>query len=67
MSISEKGSPAGNPSTTTPTALPWDSPHVVIRNICPKTFPAMNINWLFCYLILEVIVRKDQYAQLIQK
>ena len=35
-SAAEEGSPAGSPSTTTPTALPWDSPQVVIRNICPK-------------------------------
>lgn len=28
--------PAGHPSTTTPSAGPWDSPHVVIVNKVPK-------------------------------
>ena len=28
--------PEGNPSTTTPTALQWDSPKVVIRNNVPN-------------------------------
>ena len=34
---------AGQPSTMTPTAGPWDSPQVVIRKSCPKLLPAMSI------------------------
>ena len=30
------GSPAGTPSTTQPSAAPWDSPNVVTRNRVPK-------------------------------
>src|SRR5262249_19394245 len=42
MSASESVSRGGQPSTTTPTAPPCDSPQVVIRNRCPKVFP---IRW----------------------
>ncbi len=35
MSASERGSPGGQPSITTPTAAPWLSPHVEIV----KSFP----------------------------
>lgn len=41
MSDSSKARPAGQPSTTTPTAAPWDSPQVVIRKIVPYDEPAM--------------------------
>src|SRR5262245_24413571 len=42
MSASESASRGGQPSTTTPTAPPCDSPQVVIRNRCPKVLP---IGW----------------------
>src|SRR5712691_1160905 len=42
MSASESVSRGGQPSTTTPTAPPCDSPQVVIRNRCPKVLP---IRW----------------------
>src|SRR5699024_2329281 len=42
ISFSVSGSPAGQPSITTPTAAPWDSPHVVIRNILPNDEPLMS-------------------------
>src|SRR5699024_4255255 len=35
------GSPAGQPSTTTPTPFPCVSPHVVTRNNVPNVEPAM--------------------------
>src|SRR5436190_13801654 len=38
MSASESSMRGGQPSTTTPTPPPWDSPQVVIRNRCPKVF-----------------------------
>ena len=41
ISSSERGRPEGHPSTTTPTALPWDSPHVVILNRLPMLDPNM--------------------------
>src|ERR1035441_4246973 len=34
----------GQPSTTTPTPPPWDSPQVVMRKRCPKVF-AMGLQW----------------------
>ena len=42
ISSSQRLSPAGQPSTTTPMPLPWDSPHVVIRNKLPNDEPAIN-------------------------
>src|SRR5215470_690332 len=39
MSASDSGSRDGQPSTTAPTAPPWDSPHVVTRNRCPHVLP----------------------------
>src|SRR5713101_9328048 len=42
MSASESVSRGGQPSTTTPTAPPCDSPQVVMRNRCPKVLP---IRW----------------------
>src|SRR3989344_4522265 len=44
--------PGGQPSTTTPTAPPWDSPKVVILNNCPKLFPA-----IFEYYTLGAFLR----------
>src|ERR1041385_3668399 len=44
MSASVSLSRGGQPSTTTPTPPPWDSPHVVMRNNCPKLF-AMRGVW----------------------
>src|ERR1700722_17403830 len=38
MSASVSGRSGGQPSTTTPTPPPWDSPHVVIRKRWPKVF-----------------------------
>jgi hypothetical protein len=32
----------GTPTITTPTALPWLSPNVVILKIFPNEFPAIN-------------------------
>src|SRR5690554_2578171 len=46
MSAGESSSPAGQPSTTTPTAAPCDSPQVVIRNSCPKEFPGINEDYI---------------------
>ena len=42
ISSSQRLSPAGQPSTTTPMPLPWDSPHVVIRNKLPNDEPDIN-------------------------
>ena len=42
ISASEIGIPAGQPSITTPIPGPWDSPHVVIRNIEPKDEPLID-------------------------
>ena len=42
MSSSEIGMPAGQPSITTPIPGPWDSPHVVMRNIEPKDEPLID-------------------------
>src|SRR5437867_1558128 len=39
MSSTESGIPAGQPSIMTPSAGPWDSPHVVSLNIRPKLLP----------------------------
>jgi hypothetical protein len=36
MSASRKASPAGRLSSTAPTALPWDSPKVVVLSKVPK-------------------------------
>ena len=44
MSASASFSRGGQPSTTTPTPPPWDSPQVVTRNRCPKVF-AMGRVW----------------------
>src|SRR5215831_10772274 len=41
MSGSASGRRGGTPSTTTPIAGPWLSPHVVKRNSVPKELPAM--------------------------
>src|ERR1700722_18400416 len=38
MSASVNLSRGGQPSTTTPTPPPWDSPQVVMRNNCPNEF-----------------------------
>jgi hypothetical protein len=38
---SSRGILGGQPSITTPTPLPWDSPHVVILNNVPKVLPGM--------------------------
>src|SRR5271169_221903 len=38
MSASVSGMRGGQPSTTTPTPPPWDSPQVVIRKRWPKVF-----------------------------
>src|SRR5437867_9608484 len=38
MSASESSRRGGQPSTTTPTPPPCDSPHVVMRNKCPNEF-----------------------------
>ena len=43
ISSSERDSPAGQPSTTTPNAFPWDSPHVVILKMFPNVEPAMIV------------------------
>ena len=40
---SSRGSPAGQPSTTTPIPFPWDSPQVVTLNLFP------NDDWLICF------------------
>src|SRR5215467_13808373 len=42
ISASVSASRGGQPSTTTPTAPPCDSPQVVMRNRCPKVLP---IRW----------------------
>ena len=41
MSASHNERPAGQPSTTTPSPLPWDSPQVVILKIFPNVDPDM--------------------------
>src|SRR5215472_14696269 len=41
MSGSASGRRGGTPSTTTPIAGPWLSPHVVKRNSVPKELPAI--------------------------
>ncbi len=41
MSSSDKGSPAGQPSMTAPSAGPWDSPQVVTVKCLPNVEPAM--------------------------
>src|SRR5215472_1604277 len=41
MSGSVSGRRGGTPSTTTPIAGPWLSPHVVKRNSVPKELPAI--------------------------
>ncbi|MFM1941772.1 MAG: hypothetical protein RI897_754 [Verrucomicrobiota bacterium] len=38
-SVSERARPGGQPSMTTPTPPPWDSPQVVIRKSSPKVLP----------------------------
>src|SRR5262245_1200229 len=40
-SASESDSPAGTPSTTTPSAAPCDSPNVAMRRISPKLLLAI--------------------------
>ncbi len=42
ISATASGIRGGQPSTTTPTAGPWDSPKVVMRNSVPKVFPGIN-------------------------
>jgi hypothetical protein len=37
--------PEGKPSSTPPTAGPWDSPNDVRQSRCPKVFPAMKLNY----------------------
>src|ERR1035438_2938506 len=39
MSFSVKHRRGGQPSITTPTPPPWDSPQVVMRKSCPNEFP----------------------------
>ena len=46
MSSAEIASPAGQPSTITPNARPWDSPQVVILKNLPKLFPATLLSFL---------------------
>jgi len=48
ISDSESSSPAGQPSTTTPRALPCDSPQVEILNKSPNIEPDLYIIFL-CY------------------
>jgi len=38
---SSRGILGGQPSMTTPTPFPWDSPHVVIFNTVPNVFPGI--------------------------
>jgi hypothetical protein len=42
MSSFDNSSPAGQPSTTAPSAVPWLEPKVVILNILPIVFPDMD-------------------------
>ena len=44
ISVSVISKPAGQPSITTPMALPCDSPHVVILNIFPNELLVNHIN-----------------------
>src|SRR5215211_2852485 len=44
ISASPISSPAGQPSTTQPTAGPCDSPQVVMRNAWPKLLPGIVSN-----------------------
>src|SRR6266850_1194266 len=74
MSASVSSSRGGQPSTTTPTPPPWDSPHVVMRKSCPNVF-AINRECEKCgiasnqRLMLTIIrtvwiiaQRRDSYA-----
>src|SRR5947209_3538843 len=54
ISSREIGSFGGQPSTTTPTAAPCDSPHVVMRKSAPKLLDM----WRRLYL------RKERYGPL---
>jgi hypothetical protein len=47
--LSSMGILGGQPSMTTPTPLPCDSPHVVILNNVPNVFPGMFIPLLGAY------------------
>jgi hypothetical protein len=42
-----RGILGGQPSMTTPTPFPWDSPHVVIFNNAPNVFPGIFASLLF--------------------
>src|SRR3989338_8946384 len=53
ISDDESFNPAGHPSTTTPSAGPCDSPHVVMRNNCPKLFPGIYIRQLYLQLTFK--------------
>ena len=55
---SSNGSPAGQPSTTTPIPGPCDSPQVEMRNILPNSEPLMLVESPFiCFLISVATVR----------
>jgi hypothetical protein len=41
---SSRGMFGGQPSMTTPTPFPWDSPHVVIFNTVPNVFPGIFVS-----------------------
>ena len=43
MSFSFNSSPAGQPSSTAPTHLPWLSPKLVKTKLCPIELPTNNI------------------------
>ena len=47
--------PAGQPSMTTPRALPWDSPQVVILNRVPIVEPAITIPLNFQIFIMIIV------------
>src|SRR5215471_17540112 len=46
ISSTPSGRRGGQPSMTTPTAAPCDSPKVVMRNALPKLFPGMPAEYL---------------------
>jgi hypothetical protein len=53
MSFSQRESPAGQPSTTTPMPAPWDSPQVVTVNNFPNDEPAMlSLREFYFFIII---------------
>ena len=56
ISSSQRESPAGHPSTTTPTPFPWDSPQVVILNIFPNVDPAIG---MYSFITKYKMIIKD--------